>query len=56
MEQSDVKDVKENKPDFNLKLVFFSRDYRFWWSNYSLREKIPVLQFHLFLQHYGFMN
>lgn len=22
MEQSDVKDVKENKPDFNLKLVF----------------------------------
>lgn len=29
MEQSNVKDVKENKPDFNLKLVFFSRDYRF---------------------------
>lgn len=22
MEQSNVKDVKENKPDFNLKLVF----------------------------------
>lgn len=54
MEQSDVKDVKENKPDFNLKLVFLVEiiDFEII-RNYSLREKIPVLQFHLFLQHYG---
>lgn len=54
MEQSDVKDVKENKPDFNLKLVFLVEiiDFEII-RNYSLREKIPVLQFNLFLQHYG---
>ena len=30
IEQSNAKNVKQNKPDFNLKLVFFSWDYRFW--------------------------
>lgn len=53
MEQSNVKDVKENKPDFNLKLVFFSRDYRFWWSNYSLRKKS---QFYSFIYFYNTMD